>query len=135
MAEGNYDFLVEAKNRVCLALTGRECLAGKPVELPPFKLIEGGFISGKVVNTATRRPVSISDSGQPIQLAFFGPSRPAGSTFSHVGVVTVDKNGRFTLRVAPGENFPYFVNTHGQRQAWDTQRQPRRVVVKNGRND
>ena len=34
--EGRYDFLAEAKDRVCVAATGHECLAGEKVELPPF---------------------------------------------------------------------------------------------------
>ena len=43
----------------------------------------------------------------------------------------VDETGRFTLRAAPGENFPYFVNTRGVRMAWDTRHQPP-VLVKDG---
>jgi hypothetical protein len=46
-------------------------------------------------------------------------------------LAAVDKTGRFTLRAAPGENFPYFVNTRGVRMAWDTRQQPP-VVVKEG---
>ena len=32
--EGRYNFLAEAKDRVCVAVTGRECLGGEKVELP-----------------------------------------------------------------------------------------------------
>ncbi len=39
--------------------------------------------------------------------------------------------GHFTLRAAPGENFPYFVNIRGDRMAWDTREKPA-VVVKDG---
>ena len=46
-------------------------------------------------------------------------------------LAAVDKTGRFILRAAPGENFPYFVNTRGVRMAWDTRKQPP-VVVKEG---
>ena len=129
--EGRYDFLAEAKDRVCVAVTGRECLAGEKVELPPFKLIGGGFISGQVVNTVTGESVSVSESGEPIMLGLFGPSQPAGPVISPTRLAAVDKTGRFTLRAAPGENFPYFVNTRGVRMAWDTQQQPP-VVVKEG---
>ena len=118
--EGRYDFLAEAKDRVCVALTGRECLAGEKVELPPFALIGGGFISGQVVNTATGESVSVSESGGPIMLGLFGPSQPPGPVISPVRLAAVDGSGRFVLRAAPGENFPYFVNTHGVRMAWDT---------------
>ena len=131
MPEGRYDFLAEAKDRVCVAVTGRECLAGEKVELPPFKLIGGGFISGQVVNTATGQSVSVSESGEPIMLGLFGPSQPAGPVVSPSRLAAVDRTGRFMLRAAPGENFPYFVNTHGVRMAWDTRQQPA-VVVKEG---
>src|SRR6185436_1828122 len=76
--EGRYDFLADAKDRVCLAVTGRECLAGEKVELPSFKLIGGGFISGQVVNTVTGKSVTVSEFGGPIMLGLFGPSQPAG---------------------------------------------------------
>ena len=48
-----------------------------------------------------------------------------------IALAAVDKTGRFILRAAPGENFPYFVNTRGVRMAWDTRKQPP-VVVKDG---
>jgi beta-lactamase regulating signal transducer with metallopeptidase domain/5-hydroxyisourate hydrolase-like protein (transthyretin family) len=122
--EGRYDFLADAKDRVALAVTGRECLAGEKIELPQFTLIGGGLISGQVVNTVTGESVSVSDQGQPIALGLYGPSQPAGPVISPARLAEVDQTGRFTLRAAPGENFPYFVNTHGVRMAWDTREQP-----------
>jgi beta-lactamase regulating signal transducer with metallopeptidase domain/5-hydroxyisourate hydrolase-like protein (transthyretin family) len=129
--EGRYDFLADAKDRVCVAVTGRECLAGEEVGLPEFKLIGGGFISGQVVNTVTGESVTVSEFGGPIMLGLFGPSQPAGPVISPIRLAEVDKTGRFTLRAAPGENFPYFVNIHGVRMGWDTQKQPP-IVVKDG---
>jgi 5-hydroxyisourate hydrolase-like protein (transthyretin family) len=129
--EGRYDFLVDAKDRVCYGLTGRECVAGEKVELPQFKLIAGGFISGQVVNTVTGQPVSVSEGGKPIMLGLFGPSQPGGRVISPARRAAVDQTGRFILRAAPGENFPYFINTRGARMSWDTLNQPP-VVVKDG---
>ena len=40
LPEDRYNFSVRAKDRVCIAITDRECLAGEKLELPPFKLIE-----------------------------------------------------------------------------------------------
>jgi beta-lactamase regulating signal transducer with metallopeptidase domain/5-hydroxyisourate hydrolase-like protein (transthyretin family) len=131
LPEGRYSFLAEAPDRVCAAVTDRECQAGQRVELPAFKLTGGGFISGRVVNTATGESVSVSDSGQAIMLGLIGPSQPVGKVLPPVRLAAVDKTGRFMLRAAPGENFPYFVNTRGVRMAWDTQKQPP-VVVKEG---
>jgi beta-lactamase regulating signal transducer with metallopeptidase domain/5-hydroxyisourate hydrolase-like protein (transthyretin family) len=129
--EGRYDFLAEAKDRVSIAVTNRECLAGAKVALPPFTLIGGGFISGQVVNTVTGQTVSFSERGEPIMLGLYGPSQPAGRVISPMRLAAVDKTGRFILRAAPGKNFPYFVNTRGVRMAWDTRQQPP-VIVKEG---
>jgi beta-lactamase regulating signal transducer with metallopeptidase domain len=122
--EGRYDFLADANDRVCVGLSGRECLAGEKVELPQFQLISGGFISGQVVNTATGESVSVSEKGDPVLIGLFGPSEPARRA-------AVDRTGRFILRAAPGDNFPYLVNTRGARMVWDTRQQPP-VVVKDG---
>jgi len=131
LPEGRYDFLADAMERVCIAVTDRECQAGEKVELPAFKLIGGGFISGQVINTVTGEPVTVSEFGGPIMLGLLGPSQPSGRAIAPMRLAAVDKTGRFILRAAPGENFPYFVNIRGVRMAWDTQKQPP-VVVKEG---
>ncbi len=59
------------------------------------------------------------------------PISAAGTGHFPLRLAAVDKTGRFTLRAAPGENFPYFVNTRGVRMGWDTLKQPP-VVVKDG---
>jgi hypothetical protein len=43
----------------------------------------------------------------------------------------VDSDGRFKVRAAPGENFPYLVNFHGDRMAWNTTKQAA-IGVKEG---
>jgi hypothetical protein len=131
LPEGRYHFLAEGPDRVSVALTDRECLSGQPLELPPIKLIEGGLISGQVIDTSTHQPVA-SSRGNPIILGVYGPSHPPtpGMT-SPARVTSVNAAGRFNLRAAPGENFPYLVNQQGDRIAWDTQQQPP-VVVKEG---
>jgi beta-lactamase regulating signal transducer with metallopeptidase domain/5-hydroxyisourate hydrolase-like protein (transthyretin family) len=131
LPEGRYTFLAESSDRISAAITDRECTAGAKLELPPIKLTAGGLISGQVVDTSTGEPVSISQWGQPITLGLYGPSRPPGRVISPVRLAIVDANGRFTLRAAPGANYPYFINTRGDRMAWDTAKQPP-VVVKEG---
>ena len=131
LVEGHYDFIVEAKDRVCVATTGHNCLSGEKLELPEMKLIAGGLISGNVVNTVTGEMVHVSDNGDTLMLGLIGPSQPKGPVISPHRMAAVDKTGRFTLRAAPGENFPYFVNTRGLRMAWDTLQQPP-VIVREG---
>jgi beta-lactamase regulating signal transducer with metallopeptidase domain len=129
--EGRYNVLAEAKERTCVAITDQECLLGDKVEIPPLRLIAGGTISGHVLNGTTRQPIVLSDQGQPIVIGLYGPSHPNRNVISPTGLAVVDRDGRFTVRAAPGENFPFFVNTHGDRMAWDTLSQPA-VVVKDG---
>ncbi len=126
--EGRYDFIVDANERVCVATTGRDCRAGEKVDLQEFKLIAGGFIAGYVVNTVTGEMVSVSEHKDTLMLGLFGPSQPPCTVISPQRMAAVDKSGRFQLRAAPGENFPYFVNTRGVRMAWDTQKQPPVIV-------
>jgi hypothetical protein len=127
--EGRYDVLVDAEGRVCVALADQECLINEPIELPPLQLIQGGFIYGQVINSATGEAVTATDNGAPITIGLYGPSQPEGRVISPTPRATVDKEGRFILRAPPGDNFPYFVNTRGDRMSWDTLKQPP-VVVK-----
>ncbi len=125
--EGRYHVLARRKDRVCVAVTDQECQTGETKTFA-LELQEGGFIAGQVTNTATGQPVSTSDQGGPITIGLFGPSEPGGRVISPIPLATVDAKGRFKLRAAPGENFPFFVNTHGVRMAWDTKQKPAAIV-------
>lgn len=129
--EGRYNIWFSAKDRVGVALTNQDFLDGQRVDLPSLEVSGGGLIAGRVFNTATGEPVIVSDQGERIKLGMFGPSQPNGTVIRQTPLATVDETGRFTLRAPAGENFPYFVNTRGDRMAWDTKQQPA-VVVKEG---
>jgi beta-lactamase regulating signal transducer with metallopeptidase domain len=131
LAEDRYNVSVSAQDRVCTAITDRECLAGQRLELPPFMLTSGGFISGKVVNTATGNSIAVTERGEPIELGLIGPSHPIGKAIYPLRLAATDSAGRYKLRAAAGENFPYLVNLAGDRMAWNTSKQPA-VVVKEG---
>jgi len=64
LAEGRYNFLAQRKSRICVAITDQEFIAGENVELPPLQLIKGGFISGRVINTATGKPTTVTDAAR-----------------------------------------------------------------------
>ena len=132
LAEDRYNFLVRARDRVAVATTDRECLAGETLGLPPFTLIRGGLIAGRVVNASTGQAIAVGNRGEPVALGFFGPSQPLGKVISPLRVATVDRDGRYTIRAAPGENFPYLVNLRGDRMGWNTTSQPA-VLVKRER--
>lgn len=130
---GNYNVTADAKDRVCVAVENRDFPAGKTIRLPPLRLIHGGFITGQIVNTKSGLPMSIDPyNRQRIAIGLYGPSQPSrGRYCSAVAQAIVDADGRFTMRAAPGNNYPYFINTHGDRMMWDTEKQGP-VVVKDG---
>jgi beta-lactamase regulating signal transducer with metallopeptidase domain len=121
----NYHVLAQAKDRVSVAITDRECPAGETVEVPVLRLIQGGMIAGHVYNTASGEPETVTEEGRPIVVGLIGPSWPNAS--GHLA--EVDGQGRFRLRAAPGENYPYLINKHGSRMSWDTKQQDPVIVV------
>jgi beta-lactamase regulating signal transducer with metallopeptidase domain len=130
--EGDYNFLVKSEDQVCVGVTDQDCQVGRNIELPPLLLTTGGLISGRVVNTATGEPVASSEEGDPIRIGLFGPGHPPRKgVISPQGLAMTDDEGRFTIRAAEGDNFPFLVNTRGERMAWDTQEQAP-IVVKEG---
>ncbi len=129
--QGNHSVLVEDERVVAAALTDIECRKGQTLQLDPMHATEGGWIEGLVVNTKTQKPMALTDSGEPIKIGLFGPGRPLGKVISPTALGMTDKDGRFRIRTASGDNFPYLVNIHGQRMAWDTKKKPP-VVVKEG---
>jgi hypothetical protein len=132
LREGRYHFLAEASDRISVPLIDLDCIAGETLELPPLTLIAGGLICGKVLNSSTHQPVLRSKNGNPIILGLFGPSHPpTPRRLVPARLTSVDAEGRFSLRAAPGENFPYLLDIDCDRMPSDTQLQPP-VIVKEG---
>jgi hypothetical protein len=84
-----------------------------------------------VVNASTREPIAVTAQGEVIAIGLIGPAYPVGAAISPLRLARVDVTGRFSVRAAAGENFPYLVNYRGDRMSWDTTKQPA-VVVKEG---
>jgi beta-lactamase regulating signal transducer with metallopeptidase domain len=149
VVDGNYNIFAEAVDRVCIAaITNQVAMAAQTVELPPLKFAKGGWIVGRVLNTKTGTVVvDVADAphrgssplpkmprtpSNRIAIGLFGPSYPGRTkVILPLQLARVDDEGRFRLRAAAGENFPYLVNTHGERMAWDTKKQAA-VVVQDG---
>lgn len=117
--EGRYNVSVEADDGVWVALTDQHFTRGRTVQLPPLTAIEGGYILGRVVDAQGNR-VNLTPDGQPITIGLMGPSLPVDPRIvRQVARATVDDSGRFVLDAAPGDNFPFFANTLGDRQAYN----------------
>ncbi len=125
--QGNYNVMVEDKNVVAAAVADLECRAGTVQNLKPFVVGAGGWLAGRIVHPETGKPVSRTKRGERIIVGLYGPARPAGQH----GLTHVDDDGRFRLRVAAGDNYPYLTNLHCDRMSWDTRRKPP-VVVREG---
>ena len=66
LPEDRYNFFVRAKDRVCVAITDRECLAGqRRSNCRRSRCINGGFIAGRVVNASTGQPIAATEQGTP----------------------------------------------------------------------
>ncbi|MCC9604736.1 hypothetical protein LOC68_26515 [Blastopirellula sp. JC732] len=129
--EGNYTFRVEKHDRIGLALGETWCGAGQKIDLPPILLIRGGVIAGQVVHAKTGQPIVFTERGERLRLGLYGPSELNRQIAAPRSLVEVDANGRFELRAAPGDNFPYVLNHEANRMSWNTEKQSP-VVVKEG---
>jgi len=129
--EGRYHITAESADRVSVAILDHECIRGEKQELPQLTMIEGGFIEGRVLNSMTGEPIFLNQNDDSIGIGLYGPSSPRYRAISPIVLTEVDEAGRYRLRAAPGENYPYFVNQQGDRMAWDTQKQSP-VLVKSG---
>jgi beta-lactamase regulating signal transducer with metallopeptidase domain len=74
---------------------------------PDLKLIDGGFLEGKVIDVESNKAISKTPEGETFEVAVYGPSHPRSG--AGVQAATVDENGYFRLRVAPGVNYPYIM--------------------------
>ncbi len=70
-----------------------ECKEGQTVEDLAVELIRGGVVTGKVTEKGTDRPAP------GVYISAHGPARPAPRHRA-----TTDKNGQYSLRLAPGKN-------------------------------
>ena len=131
LMEDTYNFSAVAKERVSVAITNKDCLGKEVKDMPPLSLIEGGFIAGRVVNAKSGKPITVGNGGEPIELGFHGPSYPARKPTLPRRTAVADSNGHYSMRAAPGDNFPYLINLAGDRMAWNTKNQAA-IVVKAG---
>lgn len=85
-----------------VALDSFKVEAGEAHQAPALRLIEGGFILGRVINEATGEPIK---PGATSDVTIQGPSRPRSG--AAVQSSRVREDGSFRIRVAPGRNYIY----------------------------
>jgi beta-lactamase regulating signal transducer with metallopeptidase domain len=103
-----YNIGAQASDRTCTALDSFDAPVGNVTKAPDLKLVEGGFIVGKVVDKATGKPVTKLPNGRALYVAHYGPAHPKSG--AAVGTTVVQDDGTYRLRVAPGPNSPYLMD-------------------------
>ena len=132
VAQGNYHIMLEDSELVAPAIADIECLAGTERELEPMIASPGGWLTGRIIHPRTGDPVVFNDSKQRLIVSSYGPATPKRNVIGGMQMAVVDDDGRFRIRVAPGDNYPYLVNIQAERMGWDTDRQPPIVVPAGG---
>lgn len=105
----SWNINANTEDRTCVALDSFVITAGKTHTAPDLQLIEGSWIEGRLVDARTGEAISGERKGkEPLQVGLYGPSKPRSGAACESS--TVDAQGRFRLRVAPGVNYPYLMN-------------------------
>lgn len=105
MTKDHYNIWAEAEDRIAIAAKAIEAEPGKTVSIPEIPLVQGGFVTGRVIDGATNMPVAPAEN---LRVAHYGPARPR--TGAAVTSTEVRADGTYRLRVAPGKNYVYFMN-------------------------
>lgn len=124
LRQDHYNIWVEADDRIATVLKAIEAAPGKTLKDADFQLVQGGFVVGTVIDDETDRPLVGSDE-KPTFVAHYGPacvrfipqSVAVGEPGLSIGVqqtTRVNPDGTFRLRVAPGRNAVFFLETYGE---------------------
>ena len=117
---GRYNLWAEAEERTCTAIDSLEVEAGQTYRDKNLSLIEGGLLEGKVVVADTGQPISHSGRRR-LRIGLHGPARPKSGPA--IAYCSVGDDGRWSLRVAPGMNFPCIMpaaDLYGRVEDYDT---------------
>jgi beta-lactamase regulating signal transducer with metallopeptidase domain len=111
LAADKYVLYPDAADRTAVAIESPDIEPGKTTHVSVLKLIEGGFLEGRLIDAVSGKPISKQSEGVDIQFGVFGPARePVHSRGGTFQSAMVDENGMFRMRVAPGVNRLSIVN-------------------------
>lgn len=107
MTKDHYNIWAEAEDRIAVAAKAIAAEPGKTNSIPDIRLLRGGFVTGRVIDSATNRPPA-TPADRDLRVAHYGPARPR--TGAAVTSTQVNADGTYRLRVAPGNNYVYLMN-------------------------
>lgn len=110
MTKDHYNIWAESLDRIAIAAKAVEAEPGKTISVADISLVRGGFVTGRVIDAATNKPVAPAEK-RPLRVAHYGPARPR--TGAAVTSAVVNPDGTYRLRVAPGKNYVYLMNGQG----------------------
>lgn len=96
-----YEVWAEAKDLTVVACTGIKVLAGDRIEALTVRLVHGGFIVGRIVDTKTGKPIT---PGPWTDVAMYGPARHGSGACE---CTPVQADGTFKIRAPAGKNRIY----------------------------
>lgn len=107
LAQGVYNVEVDEPSGkwVAAALEGVRLNTGQTLQAAGLVLTTGGIVGGKVTDKATGRPL------EGAWICSYGPHRPRSS--AAIITALTDRQGRYRLRVAPGESYIYVSGPKG----------------------
>jgi beta-lactamase regulating signal transducer with metallopeptidase domain/protocatechuate 3,4-dioxygenase beta subunit len=82
---------------------------GRETKNVNIKLIKGGIISGKVIDTKTGKGIKPNEHSE---VSIYGPSRPMN--LGTIQSAPVQPDGSYRIRVAPGKNYIYLQTFSGK---------------------
>ncbi len=104
----DYNIWASADDLICAAVDSFQVAAGETREAPTLTLVEGGFVTGRVLDADTGKP--LESYPEQTSVASYGPHRPQSGAACISA--PVDADGRYELRVAPGDAYVYLMNGH-----------------------
>lgn len=123
-AEGRYRLLAQGVDVANLfvwddrytarAIEGIEPVASQTTVVPDLRLVDGGFVAGKVFDKTTGRPV-VLQPGERLFISAHSPARPRSG--AAVDSALVQPDGSFRLRLPEGTCCPYFAGFTTRREA------------------
>lgn len=100
----------DREERAAAAIDSLVAEGGETTQAPTIELVEGGWLEGRLLDAATREPLThIARDGHrfPADIRIYGPDRPQTGTLA-LAISPPDPDGSFRMRVAPGKQFVRF---------------------------
>jgi hypothetical protein len=101
LAPDEYKVFAEVEDLTVIAVTGLQVHAGDDVDAQVVQLVQGGFITGRLLDAATGKPFV---PGSQTDVAMYGPARGDGGACE---VAPVLPDGTFRIRAPAGSNRIY----------------------------